>query len=118
MSTDRLGFPRRWADIFVALVLLLAHGSLVLFTVLMSAGIGGEQEYLESRCRYHHLDCSNPGRSIGGPIAVGVSAILALLDLALVIWRSSKRRLSFSVPLPFCIGQFVVIVALYYVVNG
>ncbi len=112
MSTDQPGFPRRWADVSLAIVLLVAHGLLVLCTVLMSASLGGEQEYLESRCRYHNLDCSNPGRTVGGPIAVGVSVILLLADLALVVWRTSKRRLSFFVPLLCCVGQVVVIVAL------
>lgn len=115
MSTAQSAVPRRWADITILLV--LAHGGLVMFTILMAAEALSEQEYLESRCRFHNLDCSNPGRTIGAPIAIGVSVVLMLLDLVLVIWRTRKRRRSLLVPLLCCIGQLVVIEVLGLVAN-
>jgi hypothetical protein len=115
MSTDRSAALRRLADIFTTILLLLEHGWLVMFTISMSEDLISEQEYLESRCRFHNLDCSNPGRTNGAPIAIGVSAALMLLDLVLVTWRSTKRRRSFFVPLLCCIGQLVVIEVLGFV---
>jgi len=83
-----------------------------MYAILASAGVLSEQEYVDSRCRFHNLDCTNLWRTDGACIAGGVSVALLLLDFALVIRRSMKRRPAFVVPLLFCIGQLVVIVAL------
>ena len=112
MSMNRSGVTRRRVDIAATILLLVGHCVLVMYTILASAGVLSEQEYVESRCRFHNLDCSNPWRTDGAWIAGGVSVALLLLDFALVIRRSIKRPLSFLVPLLFCIGQLVVIVAL------
>nr|WP_231982441.1 DUF6264 family protein [Mycobacterium sp. E787] len=117
MSTGQSPVPRRLADTAVTVLLLVVHGLLVLYTIGMAASLANEQEYLESRCRYHNLDCSNPWRSNGAPIAIGVSVVLMVLDLALVIWRRRTRRRAFFVPLLCCVGQVVVIAALGFAGN-
>jgi hypothetical protein len=115
MLAERSAVPRHWADILTTTLLLLVHGWLVMFTILMSKDLMSEQNYLESRCRFHNLDCSNPWRSGGAPIALGVSVVLMLVDLVLVIRRAMKRRRSFVVPLLCCVGQLVVIEVLGFI---
>ncbi len=115
MPTGQPPVARRLADKAVTIVLLVGHGLLALYTIGMAVALTSEQEYLESRCRTHNLDCTNPWRTDGAPIAIGVSVVLMVLDLALAIWRIRKRRRSFFVPLLFCVGQIVVIEVLGYV---
>lgn len=107
--------PRRRANL--AILLLLVHAGLVMFTGLMAAQILSEQDYLVSRCRYHNLDCSNPGRTVGAPVAIGVSLALMLLDIVLVVWRIRKGRWTLLIPLLFCVAQVAVIEALGFVAN-
>lgn len=112
MSTGRPAVPRRVADRAATALLLIGHGVLVLYTIGMAVELTHEQEYLESRCRFHNLDCTNPWRTNGAPAAIGVSVVLMVVDLALVIWRTTKRRRTFFVPFLFCLGQIAVIAAL------
>jgi hypothetical protein len=112
MSTDQSAVPPRWADIFATNLLLVAHAFLVMYTIWASAGVVSDQEYIESRCRGHDLDCSDPWRTDGAWVAGGVSVVLLLVDIVVVIRRSMKRRRLFVVPLLCCIGQLVVIGAL------
>jgi hypothetical protein len=110
--SDRSAVPRRWADVVATNLLLVVHALLATYTIWASAGVANDQEYIESRCRGHDLDCSNPWRTDGAWIAAGVSVVLLLLDVGLVIRRSINRRRLFVVPSLCCIGQLVVIVAL------
>lgn len=114
MSTGPSAVPRRMADMAATVLLLIGHGLLVLYTVGMATTLTHEQEYLESRCRFHNLDCGNPWRTNGAPAAIGVSVVLMVLDLALVVWRITKQRRTFFVPLLFCVGQIAVIAALAF----
>lgn len=117
MSTVQPAAPRRVVDTVTTVVLLVGHGLLALYTIAMAASLTHEQEYLESRCRYHNLDCSNPWRSDGAPVAIGVTVVLLVIDLVLAIWRITRRRPSFFVPLLFCVAQIVVAGVLGYVGN-
>jgi len=112
MSMNTSGVTRRRVGIAATILLLVGHSLLGIYTILASAGVAGDQDYIESRCRGHDLDCSNPWRTDGAWIAAGVSVVLLLLDFGLVIRRGVKRRRLFVVPLLCCIGQLVVIVAL------
>jgi hypothetical protein len=109
MSTDPSVVTRRWTDIFPTSLLLVTHAFLVMYTLWAADSVINNEEYMESRCQIHHLDCSEPWRTNGAWIAAAVSVLLMVLDIVLVIWRVRKRRRSFLVPLLCCIGQFVVI---------
>lgn len=107
--------PRTRAGL--AILLMLAHAGLVMLTILIAAQALNEQDYLVSRCRYHNLDCSNPGRTVGAPVAIGVSLALVLLDIVLVVWRIRKGRWTFPIPSLFCVAQVAVIEALGFVAD-
>ena len=102
---------RRTADNVWTILLLVGHVMLVLFTLLVLAAIMSNQEYMEGRCRWHNLDCSNPWIDVAAWIALGGSALLLLLDLVLGIRLMVKRRLAFYIPLVCCIGQVIVLAA-------
>ncbi|HUO40083.1 MAG TPA: hypothetical protein VMU34_20565, partial [Mycobacterium sp.] len=58
-------------------------------------GIISDQEYLEDRCSYHNLDCSNPWVAVAAWIAWAGSGLLLILDLVFAIRWMMKRRLAF-----------------------
>lgn len=74
-------------------------------------GIVSDQEYLESRCSFHNLDCTTPWVAVAAWIAWGGSGLLFILDLVFAIRWMTERRLAFYVPLLGCVGQAVVFVA-------
>lgn len=84
---------------------------MVLFTLWVLEGIVSYQEYRESRCSYHNLDCTNQWVAVAAWIAGGGSGLLFILDLVFAIRWMTKLRLAFYVPLLGCVGQAVVFVA-------
>ena len=108
---------RRRADQIVTIVLLIAHALLALYTVAWAFGFQSDQEYLESRCRYHDLVCSNPWVTVAAWIGLAGTGLLFALDLAFAIKWMRKGRLAFYVPLLGCLGQVAVFAAMV-VVNG
>jgi Family of unknown function (DUF6264) len=111
VMTTRPPGPRGQVDRAVTQLLLVAHAALVLVTLLIVGTVAGDQEYLESRCAYHNLDCSNRWVGVATWIAWGGSAPLLILDLVFAIRWMMKRRLAFYVPLLGCAGQVIVLVA-------
>jgi hypothetical protein len=111
MTTTQPPARRRQADRSVTILLLIGHALLALFTLLMLGGIVSDQAYLEDRCSFHNLDCSNPWVGVAAWIAWGGSGVLLILDLVFAIRWMRKRRLAFYLPLLGCLGQVAVFVA-------
>jgi Family of unknown function (DUF6264) len=110
MTTQSPG-PRRRVDRAVTQLLLVGHAAVVMLTLLALGGIASDQEYRESRCAYHNLDCRNPWVGVATWIAWGGSGLLLVLDFVFAISWTMKRRLAFYVPLLGCAGQVIVLVA-------
>jgi hypothetical protein len=111
MTTAQPSGRRRSADTVATILLLIGHALLALFTLLALGGIVSDQEYRESRCGFHNLDCTTPWVAVAAWIAWGGSGLLFILDLVFAIRWMTKRRLSFYVPLLGCVCQAVVFVA-------
>ncbi|MBV9514513.1 MAG: hypothetical protein JO280_10810 [Mycobacteriaceae bacterium] len=110
MSSRDAAVSRHRGDTAATIVLLIAHGLLVFYTVAWAVSLYSSEKHSESRCRTHNLDCRDSWLIGSAWTAVGVSAVLIILDVMLVIRR--RRRLSFFVPLLFCVAQIVVVAAL------
>jgi hypothetical protein len=111
MTTTR----RRLADRVVTILLLIVHALLALYTVAGAFGIQGYEEAMESRCRSHDLECSNPWVGVAANIGWVGSGLLIILDLAFAIRWMRKGRLAFYLPLLGCLGQVAVLVAVIVV---
>lgn len=115
MTTAQSPVRRSQIDRDVTQLLLVGHAVLVVFTLLILGGIVGYQQDLESRCRYHDLDCSNPWVAAATWIALVGSGLALILDFVVAIRRMMKRRRAVNVPLLGCVAQVAVIVAMVVV---
>ena len=106
---------RRLADRVVTILLLIAHALLALYTLAGAAGIQMYEDEMESRCRSHDLDCSNPWVAVAANIGWVGSGLLFSLGLVFAIRWMRKGRLAFYVPLLGFLGQVAVLVAVVVV---
>jgi uncharacterized membrane protein len=117
MTTAQPPDRRTKVDRDVTQLLLIGHVALALFTLLILADIVDYQQDLESRCRYHDLDCSNPWVAAATWIAWVGSGLVLILDFVVATMRMMKRRRAVNVPLLGCVGQVAVVVAMVVVAH-
>jgi hypothetical protein len=115
MTTTQPPARRRLPDRVITIVFLITHALLALYTVVSAFGIQSSGEEMESRCRSHDFDCSNPWVAVAANIGWVGTGLLLILDVVFAIRWMRKRRLAFYAPLLGCLGQIGVVVAMIVV---
>ena len=107
--------PRKPNYDVATIVLAALHGALVPLTLLLSvAFLIFSLDDPHGECRIHGLNCDR-GAHMREAALIGVlgSAALIILEFLLMTPLLRKRRLPFVVPLLCCIGQFIILGAVF-----